>query len=97
MTDPEFWAKVRQQRAEQQPPAPRDRVLWCLLKGQQRAEAVVRLIDGFGTDLRYLHNGELRESRVCRDDAQLQASAAAKRNDLLAKGWADPGSLAWGR
>ena len=96
MTDPEFWSRVRQQRVEHQPPAPRDRVLWCLVKQQQRAEAVVRLIDGLGTDLRYLHNGELRESRVYRDDAQLQATAAAKRNDLLAKGWVDPNSLAWG-
>lgn len=63
----------------------------------RHAEAVIRLIDGLGTDLRYLHNGALRESRVYRDDAQLQATAAAKRNDLLAKGWVDPGSLAWGR
>ena len=55
------------------------------------------MIDGLGTDLRYLDNGELRESRVYRDDAQLKATAAATRNDRLAKGWADPGSLSWGR
>jgi len=96
MTEADFWAQVRQQRDEQQPPSPGDRVLWCLLKGQQRAEAVVRLIDGLGTDLRYLHNGDLRESRLYRDDVQLQATAAAKRNDLLADGWTDVPKLAWG-
>ena len=81
----DFWARVRKARDEQQPPSPRDRLLWCFLKGQQRAEAMVRLIDGLGTDLRCLHNGELRASRVYRDDAQLQAAAAAKRSDLLSK------------
>jgi hypothetical protein len=44
-----------------------------------------------------LHNGKLRASQLCFDDAQLQATAAAKRNELLAKGWVDPGSVARGR
>ncbi len=97
MTNADWWLRVRQQRAAVQPRQATDVELWRLTKGAHIAEAVVRLIDGLGTDLRYLHNGDLRESRVYRDDAQLQATAAAKRNDLLAKGWVDPGSLAWGR
>ena len=47
-----------------------------------------------GAELRYLHNCELRASQAFRDNARLQAGAAAKRNELLAKGWTDNGSLA---
>ena len=92
----EWWSHDHKpETPSAQQPGPEDRILWCLLKGEQRAEAVVRVIDGTGIDLRYLHNGELRASQLYRDDAQLQASAAAKRNDLLARGWVDPASLAW--
>ena len=77
--------------------APHDRFLWCLVKGEQRAEAFARLIEGLGHDLRFLHNGELRTSQLYKEPAQLETAAAAKRTELLAKGWADPNSLGWGR
>ena len=94
----QWWSHDHKPTAPIAPqPASADRVLWCLVKGEQRAEAAVRVIHGAGIDLRYPHNGDLRERRLYRDEGQLQASAAAKRNDLLAKGWVDPGSLAWGR
>jgi hypothetical protein len=89
VTDPDFGAKVRQQRDAQHPPSPRDRVLWCLMKGQQRAEAVVRLIDGLGTDLRYLWNGDLRASQVYRNDVTLHSEAAKMREGLIGRGWVD--------
>ena len=41
-----------------------DPILWCLLKGEQRAEAVVRLIDGIGTDLRYRREGFVIAKRL---------------------------------
>ena len=54
-------------------------------KGRQRAEAVVRVIHGMGIDLRYLWNGDLRDSQLYRDDEQLQAAAAKMRDGLLAR------------
>jgi hypothetical protein len=66
-----------------------DRLLWCLVNGEQRAEAVVRAIHRNWAELRFLHNGTLRASQAYRDNAQLRAAAAAKRNELLARGWTE--------
>ena len=96
MPDPEFWARVRAQREAQQPTAPHDRVLWTLVKGAQRAEAVVRVVEGLGQELRLLHNGDLRRSQIYRDDGW-EGAAIAVKAELEAKGWHDPQRLAWGR
>jgi hypothetical protein len=95
--DPHELRRLLREQLQVHEPTLDDRVLWCLVKGDNRAEAVVRVIRGTWVDLRYLLNGKLRASQLCSDDAQLQATAAAKRNELLARGWVDPGSLAQGR
>lgn len=97
MPSPDFWSQVRAQRDAQQPEAPRDRILWVLVRPEQRAEAVIRLIENVGHELRLLHNGQLRQSQVYRDDAELQARAMTVRAELEAAGWKDPGRLEWGR
>lgn len=96
MPDPEFWSNVRRQRDAQQPPAPRDRILWVLRRKDQRAEAVLRLVEGIGHELRFLHNGELKRSQVYRDDLELQAAATLMKSNLLARGWVEPALLEWG-
>jgi hypothetical protein len=96
MPDPDFWSKVRAQRDAQQPPSPRDRILWVLVRKDQRAEAVVRLVDGVGHELRFLHNGELKRSQVYRDDQEWQGASLAMKAELEAKGWIDPTRLEWG-
>ena len=92
MPDPDFWAAVRQQRDAQQPPSARDRQVWLLLKGEHRAECVVRQIPGLGLDLRYLHNGDLRKSQVYRDEAgallpKRSARRSARRAGLTLDRW----------
>ena len=56
-----------------------------LLKGESAPRPSRVSSTARASTLSYLHNGELHTSGVYRDDAQLQASAAAKRNDLLSR------------
>jgi hypothetical protein len=92
MTSPDFWSQVRAQRDAQQPAAPVDTLLWRLVRKDQRAEAYVRVVHGVRVELRFLHNGELRRSQLCRDNDELQAISIATCAELEAKGWKDPNS-----
>ena len=96
MPDPDFWSLVRAQRDSEQPTAPVDTLLWRLVRKTQRAEAYARVVHGVGVDLRFLHNGDLRRSHLCRDNDELQAVSIATRAELEAKGWKDPKMLAFG-
>jgi hypothetical protein len=49
-----------------------------------------------GIELRFLWNNDTRETKVYRDVVELAAAASQKRDELIVRGWADPGSLAWG-
>jgi hypothetical protein len=87
-----WWS--RDHKPNTQLPVLPDRLLWCLVKGDQRVEAIVRASHRNWAELRYLQNGELQASHSYHDNAPLQAAAAARRNELLARGWTDPGSIA---
>ena len=42
-----------------------------------------------GVELRFLWNGELRQSKVYRDAGELASDADVKRRALLEQGWRD--------
>ena len=93
MTSPDFWSQVSAQRGEQQPTAPVDMLLWRLIRRDQRAEAYVRVVRSVGVELRFLLNGELRRSQLCRDNDERQAISI--RHARRTRGWKDPNMLAF--
>ena len=65
-------------------------IIWTLCKGDHVAAAEICSITGVGLDLRYLANGELRETRLFRGIAagtEAVDTALTKRGELEAKGW----------
>ena len=85
MADPEFW-----QQAKKGPGAPtapgadsqvrRLHVLWTLTKGThaRRDRGAVGIESVFGFDLRYVYDGEVRETRLFRGvDGGTKATLAA--------------------
>ena len=70
-----------------EPPVTSEQPLWRLSKGDHTAEARVRPIEGFGIELRYMWNGDLRMSQVFKTWPELEAAASEKRRDLEARGW----------
>ena len=67
--------------------------IWTLRKGDHVAAAEICSITGVGLDLRYLANGELRETRLFRGIAagsDAVDTALTKREELEAKGWRAP-------
>ena len=72
------------QRLEPVIPAP---PLWVLKKGIHEASAHVRSIDGVGLELRFMIDGELRHSELCRDWRLLEQAAAEKKTDFPSRGW----------
>ena len=65
-----------------------DVVLWSLRKGEHRARAELRLIEGSEDELRLVMMGK-REVRLFKPDerALLLAVARQKREELEAMGW----------
>ena len=57
---------------------------------------MAREIAGVGLELRYLWDGELRQSRVYRNSEELAKAANDKRDELIANGWVEVPKLAWG-
>ena len=73
-----------------------DAILRTLAEEPNRARAVTRTVPGVGVELRYEWSGELRQSQVYRNGEELAAAANAKREELIANGWAEVPKLAWG-
>jgi hypothetical protein len=65
-----------------------DVVLWSLRKGEHKAHAELRMIDGSEDELRLVTMGK-REVRLFRPDERglLLAVAREKREELEAMGW----------
>lgn len=70
--------------------------IWTLTKGPNRARAITRAVPGLGRELRYDWNGDLRQSQVYRTAVDLFSVAFAKREELLAAGWAEAPPIMWG-
>jgi hypothetical protein len=63
--------------------------LWTLMKGENRARAMIRTVPGIGVELRFVWNDDTRATKVYRNSVELAAAASAKREELLAVGWVD--------
>ena len=66
-----------------------DATLWTLVKGPNRARAISRSVPGVGVELRFTWNDDTRSTQVYRNVIELAAVANAKREELIAAGWAD--------
>jgi hypothetical protein len=64
-------------------------VLWTLVKDGHLATAIVRGAAGTAVELRFMWDGELRESQKHSDATSVNVVANEKRNELLASGWVD--------
>jgi hypothetical protein len=66
-----------------------DATFWTLTKGPNQARAVSRSVAGVGVELRFVWNDETRPTQIYRNSVELAAAATAKREELIAAGWAD--------
>jgi len=41
-----------------------EHLIWTMTKGGKKIDAVVRIIEGLGCDLRFLLDGDLRQSQI---------------------------------
>jgi hypothetical protein len=68
---------------------PPSRVIWRLVRGEQRAQAVARDVPGVGVELVVTINDELRWAQLYRGGLGLGMAAAEKRQALLDAGWSE--------
>ena len=80
------WPYGRAARTCSQLPPPNDRLTWRLVTGQRCAQAVLRVLEGLGLELRISIDGELRWSRLYRG-AGLEESALDMRRAFQQRDW----------
>jgi hypothetical protein len=73
-----------------------DTARFTLVRHGRQAVATLRTVPGYGVELRYSLDGELRKSQTYRTETEALTAAAAKRDELTRIGFMPVVMPVWG-